>query len=80
MSARRAAIAQVMMVIALTAVSLAIVRVTPMEIVTFPSIWVVLGTIDFVILWKLILSRSLRGFHYEFLIIVVIRGDAPMPP
>jgi hypothetical protein len=50
MSARRAAIAQVMMVIALTAVSLAIVRVTPMEIVTFPSIWVVLGTIDFVIL------------------------------
>jgi hypothetical protein len=72
MSGQRASIAQVMMVVALAAVNLAVLRITPLEIVTFPSIWVVLGSIDFVIIWKLILTRSLRAFHYTFLIVFVV--------
>ncbi len=72
MSVKRASIAQVMMDVALAAMNLAIVRATPMEIVTFPSIWVLMGTIDFLILWKLILKRSLRAFHYTFMIVFVI--------
>jgi hypothetical protein len=71
-SAKRASIGQVMMVVALTAVNLAILRATPLEIVTFPSVWVVLGMIAFVVLWKLILKRSFRAFHYTFMIVFVI--------
>jgi hypothetical protein len=71
-SAKRASISQVMMVVALTAVNLAMLRATPVEIVTFPSVWVVLGMIDFVILWKLILTRSFRAFHYTFMVVFVI--------
>jgi hypothetical protein len=71
-SAKRTSIGQVMMTIALVAVNLAILRATPMEIVTFPSAWVMLGTIDFVVLWKLILKRSFRAFHYTFMIVFVI--------
>jgi hypothetical protein len=72
MSAKRASIGQVMMVVALVAVNLAILRATPMEIVTFPSVWVVLGTIAFLVLWKLILKRPFRAFHYTFTIVFVI--------
>jgi hypothetical protein len=72
MSAKRASIAQVMMVVALAAVNLAVIRAAPMEIVTYPTIWVLLGSIDFVIFWKLILKRSLRALHYTFLIVFVI--------
>lgn len=68
----RLTIGQVMKLVALAAVSLAVARAAPWEIVIYPSIWVVLGTIDFVICWKLILSRSLRAFHYTFLIVFVV--------
>jgi hypothetical protein len=37
MSAQRASIAQVMMVVALAAVNLAVLRITPLEIVTYPA-------------------------------------------
>ena len=33
---------------------------------------VLLGSIDFVVIWKLILNRSLRAFHYTFLIVFVV--------
>jgi hypothetical protein len=72
MSAQRASIAQVMMVVALAAVNLAVTRATPSEIVTYPTIWVLLGSIDFLIFWKLIVKRSLRAFHYTFLIVFVV--------
>jgi hypothetical protein len=72
MSANRASIAQMMMVVALAAVSLAVVCAAPWEIVSYPSIWVLMGSIDFLIVWKLILRRSLRAFHYTFLIVFVI--------
>jgi hypothetical protein len=72
MSAKRGSIAQVMMVIALAAVNLAILRASPWELVSYPTIWVFLGAIDFVTFWKLILRRSLRAFHYTFLIVLVI--------
>jgi hypothetical protein len=38
MSAKRASIGQVMMVVALAAVNLAVVRAAPLEIVTFPTL------------------------------------------
>jgi FtsH-binding integral membrane protein len=31
-----------------------------------------LGIIDFLVIWKLILTRSLRSFHYTFLIVFVV--------
>jgi hypothetical protein len=72
MTGKRVSIAQVMMLVALLAPNLAIARATPVEITSFPSIWVALGCLDFPIIWKLILRRSLRAFHYTFLIFFVI--------
>jgi Putative restriction endonuclease len=72
MSAKRSSIAQVKMVVALAAVNLAVVRAAPMEVVTYPTLWVLLGSFDFLIFWKLTLNRSLRAFHYTFLIVFVI--------
>ena len=72
MSAKRASIAQVMVVVAMAAVNLAVIRSMPLEVVTYPTIWVLLGTIDFVIFWKLIAKQSLRAFHYTFLIVFVV--------
>jgi hypothetical protein len=72
MSANRASIGQVMMVVAMAAVNLAILRATPREFVTYPTLWVLLGAIDLVIFWKLVGKRSLQAFHYTFLIVFVI--------
>jgi hypothetical protein len=72
MSTKRASIAQVMMIVALAAVNLAIAHATPWEIVTYPSLWVVMGLLDFLVVWKLILRRSFRAFHYTFQIVFVI--------
>jgi hypothetical protein len=33
---------------------------------------VLLGSIDFLVIWKLILNRSLQAFHYTFLIVFVV--------
>jgi hypothetical protein len=72
MTAKRASIAQVMMVVALAAANLAVLRAVPSGIIEFPSVWVIAGLIDFLIFWKLILRRSLRAFHYTSLIVFVI--------
>jgi hypothetical protein len=72
MSGNRASIGQLMMVVALVAVNLAIVRATPWGVVNFPTIWVVMGILDFLIEWKLILRRSFRAFHYTFLIVLLV--------
>jgi hypothetical protein len=69
MTAKRASIAQVMMVVALAAANLAVLRAVPSGIIEFPSVWVIAGLIDFLIFWKLILRRPLRAFHYTFLIV-----------
>src|SRR5262249_4048675 len=45
---------------------------TPLGVVSFPSIWIVLGIFDFLIVWKLIVRRSLRSFHYTFLVVLVV--------
>jgi hypothetical protein len=71
-SGKRVSIAQGMMVVALAAANLAIARATPWEVVNFPTIWVVLGILDFLVVWKLILRRSLRAFHYTFLIVMLV--------
>jgi hypothetical protein len=72
MSGKRVSIAQVMMFVALAAVNLAIARATPWEIVSFPTLWVMLGILDFLIVWKLILRRSFRAFQYTFLIVLFV--------
>src|SRR4029077_1550540 len=72
MSAKRVSIGQVMMVVALAAVNLAVTRAA-LEVDMSPQVLVVLlGSIDFLIIWKLILTRSLRAFHYTFLIVFVV--------
>jgi hypothetical protein len=61
-----------MMLIALTAVNLA-VALSALELGIFPQVLVVLlGSIDFPVVWKLILRRPLRAFHYTFLPIFVV--------
>ena len=67
----RATIGQVMTLVALAALNLAVARAAPWDIVVFPTLWVLLGTIDFVVFWKLILRRSLQAFHYTCLIVFV---------
>src|SRR5262245_54506843 len=72
MSAKRVSIRQVMMVIALAAMSLAVTRAA-LGVDTSPQgLVVLLGSIDFLVIWKLILNRSLRAFHYTFLIVFVV--------
>jgi hypothetical protein len=71
-SAKRVSIGQMMMVIALVAVNLAVILAAA-EVDIFPQVLVVLlGSIDFLITWKLILRRSLRALHYTFLLTFVI--------
>jgi hypothetical protein len=60
-----------MTLVALAALNLAVARAAPWDIVVFPTLWVLLGTIDFVVFWKLILRRSLQAFHYTCLIVFV---------
>ena len=72
MTGKRLSIAQVMLLVALLALNLANARAAPVEITSYPSIWVALGTLDLLIIWKLILRRSFRAFHYTFLIFFVI--------
>jgi hypothetical protein len=72
MSAKRVSIGQVMMVVALAALNLALARAAPWDLILYPTIWVLLGSIDFVIIRKLILKRSLRAFHYTSLIVLVV--------
>jgi hypothetical protein len=72
MSAKRVSIRQVMMVIALAAVNLAVTRAA-LEVDIYPQVLVVLlGSIDFLVIWKLILNGSLRAFRYTFLIVSVV--------
>ncbi|AGA28468.1 hypothetical protein [Singulisphaera acidiphila] len=72
MFVERASIAQVMAFVALAAVNLGVFRALPLEVVRFPTLWVFLGAIDVVIFRKLICVRSLRAFHYTFLIVFVL--------
>ena len=72
MSAKRASISQVMVVVAITAVNLAMLRTIPTQFLAYPTVWVIAGSIDLVIFWKLIQKRSLRAFHYTFLVVFIV--------
>ena len=72
MSAKRFSIRQVMAVVALAAVNLAVTRAALRADIYPQGLVVLLGSIDFLIIWKLILTRSLRAFHYAFLIVFVV--------
>jgi hypothetical protein len=72
MFAKRASIAQVMLVVAMAAVNFAVMGAVPWDMAVYPTMWIFLGAIDFVIFWSLIARRSLRAFHYTFLIVFVV--------
>jgi hypothetical protein len=72
MSAKRTSISQVMLTVALIAVNLALLRATPIQSLVYPTVWVLAGSIDLVIFWKLIQKRSLRAFHYTFLVVFIL--------
>ncbi len=72
MSRSKLSIRQVMFLIALAAVSLAVVRAVPLEFLTSPTIWILVGALDFVIAWKLILQRPFTTLHYTALVVVII--------
>jgi hypothetical protein len=70
---KRISISQVMMIVALAALTLAVMLAAQGDMVSLPvACWVPLAFTDFLIIWKLILTRSLRAFHYTLLIVFVI--------
>jgi hypothetical protein len=71
-SAKRLSIRQVMVLIALVAISLAVVRAVPLGYLTYPTIWIFVGILDFVIAWKLMFERQLSAFHYTAILVVVV--------
>jgi uncharacterized membrane-anchored protein YitT (DUF2179 family) len=72
MTRKRFSIGQVMVFIALAGVNLAVARGVPPEIYRYPTIWVVVGIFDFLIVWKLIRRRDFHAFLYTFLIVFFI--------
>jgi hypothetical protein len=72
MANQRISIARVMMIIALVAANCALLREVTWDVVSYPTIWAALGLLDSLILWKLILRRTLRAGHYAFLIVFVV--------
>ena len=72
LSDRGITIGRVMMIIALAAANLALLREVPWETHKYPTIWVFLGIVDYVVLRKLILRRTLRAADYTFLIVLVV--------
>ena len=72
LSDRGITIGRVMMIIALAAANLALLREVPWETHKYPTIWVFLGIVDYVVLRKLILRRTLRAADYAFLIVLVV--------
>ena len=72
MAGIKLSIRQVMVLIALAALSLAVVRTVPLEFLAYPTIWILVGTLDFVIARKLILERPLSAFHYTAIVVVIV--------
>ncbi len=72
MSGSKFSIRQVMVLIALAAVSLGVVRAVPLEFLASPTIWILVGALDFVIAWRLILQRPFDSLHYTALVVVII--------
>ena len=68
----RITIGQGMTLVAMAALNLAVARVAPWELVIYPTIWVLLGTIDFVVLWKVVLRRPLQAFQYTCLTVFIV--------
>ncbi len=69
---KRFTIRQVMILIALAGVSLAVLRTVPFDFLTFPAIWILVGTLDFVIARKLILERPFKAFHYTAIVVLIV--------
>ena len=72
MAGSKFTIRQVMVLIALAALSLAAIRAVPLEFLRYPTIWILVGTLNFVIARKLILERQLNAFHYTAIIVVIV--------
>jgi hypothetical protein len=79
MSASQLSIGRAMMAVGLVATDLAILRASD-GVVKYPPIWILLGVLNFVGIWKLILARRIRAAHYRLLMISIVSflawGDA----
>lgn len=60
-----------MLLVAIAGLSLAFVQALPRDALIIPTFWIVLGVLDFVAIWKLVLRRPLRASHHIFLIAFV---------
>jgi hypothetical protein len=72
MSSSKLSIRHVMVLVALAAVSLGVVRAVPLGFLTYPTVWILVGILDFVIAWKLILERRLSAFQYTAIVVVIV--------
>ena len=61
-----------MIVIALVAVNLALLRAAPIQMIVIPFPWILLGIVDYLLIWKCVLRRPFRAMHYTFLIVFVV--------
>jgi hypothetical protein len=66
---RQVSLGRLMVLVAIVAASLALLQALPRDSLVIPTFWVLLGVIDFVTGWKLVLRRPLRASHYVFLIL-----------
>ena len=71
MPGKRFSLAQGMILIALIAGDLALLRALPADALVIPTIWILLALPNFVVVWKLILRRDCRAFHYTFPIVLL---------
>jgi hypothetical protein len=72
MTGKRFSIGQIMLFIALATVNLAVARAVPPEIYRYPTIWVMVGILDFLFVWKLIVRRDFQAYQYTFLIVFFV--------
>jgi hypothetical protein len=70
--ARQVTLGRLMVLVAIVAASLALLQALPRDALVIPTFWILLGVLDFVAAWKLVLRRPLRASHYVFLITFVI--------
>ena len=65
-------LAMVMIVVALVAVNLALLRAAPIQMIVIPFPWILLGVVHFFLIWKCVLRRPFRAMHYTFLMVFLV--------
>jgi hypothetical protein len=71
MTRHRISLSQMMIIIALFALNLALLKILPRDSLLIPTFWILLAVPNFVIIWKLLLRRECRAFHYTFFVVLL---------